>query len=113
MHLMLYWSERSNFNNTYSITMKKIHIIVSDLGELGSYGSRFREICMGHNNYTGHRRENRKKNTPIQGPVLKNDKILYFKRYPFNAITQILAEEIINSLTIKASCDPILIDPAI
>ena len=35
---------------------------------------------------------------------MKNEKHFHYKIYPFNVIPQILADKIINNLTIRASC---------
>ena len=66
--------ERNKFYNTNSITKYEINIIRSSFGEARSYGSRFWSICLGNNAYTDPRRDNKENVTPIQGPVLKNDK---------------------------------------
>ena len=74
MHLMLSWWERNEFYNTYYIKNNEIHIIRGDFGYSGSYGSRFWERCTGHNKYTISRIDNSVNFTPIQRPVLKNEK---------------------------------------
>ena len=110
---MLSWWYRNKFYNTYYITKDEIHIIISDFGEYGSCGSIVCEICLGKNTYTGPRTINMENSTPIQVPVLKNYKTFYYKRYYFNIIPQIFTGEIINYITIKASCGPRIIDPGI
>ena len=51
--------------------------------------------------------------TPIQGPLLKNDKNFHHKRDSFHVIPHILSEKVINNITIKASYDIRIIDPNI
>ena len=98
------------FYNNYYISNDEIHIIKSAFGDSGSYGSRFRVIFLVNNTYTRPRRCKRDNVTPIRGPVLKNCKKIHNERYSFNLIPPILAEKIINNLTIKASCAPRIID---
>ena len=50
--------------------------------------------------------------TPVQGPALKNERNVQYKRYYLNFITQILAKRINNYTTIKDSCATRIIDPA-
>ena len=70
-------------------------------------------ICNDRNNYTGTRRGNRETVTPIKGSVMKNKKHFHYKIYSFNVIPQIWADKIIINLTIRASCAPRIIYPAI
>ena len=65
----------------------------------------FREIFLEHSTYIGNRRGKIDNITPIQAPVLKNDINFHFKRYSSNVIPQILAEKIIDDLTINYSID--------
>ena len=51
--------------------------------------------------------------TLTQVPVLKNDINIHKKKDPFNVIPQVLAEKIINNLTIRSSIASRTIDPAI
>ena len=101
------------FYNKYSISKYEIHIIIITFGNSISYGSIFQARCMGNNTYKGLRRGKRSDFTPIQRPVLKNDKNLHYKRYSFNNIPQILAEKIMNKLTIKDYFDSRIVDTAI
>ena len=86
----------------------------SACGKSGRIGleqvSRFWARFIGHNTYTGPIRGNRAKFHPIQGSVLKKNKYFHDKRYSFSVIYQIFAEKIINNITIKASCDPRIVD---
>ena len=74
------------FYNNDSISKYDIYIIRSAFGESGSYGSRFRPRHLGHNTYKLPRRGKKDNVTPIQGPVLKNDKHFYYKRCSLNFI---------------------------
>ena len=49
----------------------------------------------------------------VQGSVMKNKKHFHYKIYSFNVIPQIWADKIIINLTIRASCAPRIIYPAI
>ena len=51
--------------------------------------------------------------TPVKGTVHKNDTNLYYKIDSFNVITQILAEEINNNVTIEDYFYPRRIYPTI
>ena len=58
---------------TFQITKDEMYIIISAFGDSGSYGTKFSEICLGHNLCTGPRRITMPNFTPIQGPVLINE----------------------------------------
>ena len=99
--LMLSWWWSNMIYNTYYISKDGIHIIRNNFGNFWSYGSRFLAIWLGHNTYTYPSRVKRVYFTPIQEHLLKNDINFYYKRDLFYFIPQILAEKIINNITIK------------
>ena len=59
------------------------------------------EKSLEHNTNTVPRRVKRDSVTPIQGPILKNNIKFHYKIDSFNIIPQILAEKIIDYLTIN------------
>ena len=68
---------------------------------------------MGHNVHTIHKGIKRDNITTLQGPILNDDKQIHYKINPFNGITQILAEKILNDITIKSYYYPRITDPYI
>ena len=68
---------------------------------------------IGHNMHTIHRGSKIDNITILQVPILNNDKQIYYKINSFNDINQILADKIINDLTIKSYYSPRIIDPYI
>ena len=67
---------------------------------------------MGQNTYIGLRRSKRANVIPIQGPVLKDEKMPFQKRF-LQCISPYIGWENIYNLTIKAYFDPRIIDPVI
>ena len=67
---------------------------------------------MVHKTFTGYRICQRDSFTPLQVPVPNNNRKQY-KTYELNFIPQILAEKIINIITIKDYYAPGIIGPAV
>ena len=78
-----------------------MNIIINDSGNQGYYGSRCQAICIVHSNHTSPRGTKRVNFNPIKGPVLNNDMNLHLKRDSLNLVPQVLAEKIINVITIN------------
>ena len=87
-------------------------MIRTTFGNSGYYGSRFWAMFLVNNTYAGTMRGKSDNVTPIQVPVLKNDKFSLQRRL-FNFFPKISAENIFNNITIKANIYHSIINPAI
>ena len=74
IHLILSWWQRNILYHPYSISKNEINIIRSVFGQSVSYDSIFLAIFLVCNMYTVHRKGKIYSVTPIQGPVLKDNK---------------------------------------
>ena len=87
--------------------------MTSAYGSSGSLGSLVMYKYIGHNPYTGRRRNLHSKLTPIHGPAYKCDVNYLYPRSHFSRLQQVVAKEIIYNLPQKVSYDSKRIDPVI
>ena len=73
LNFMLSWWDMNIIHTDDSISKDKRHIISTDFGQKGSYGSMFQARCTGYNTYTCPRKFIRYNITSIQLLLLKNN----------------------------------------
>ena len=68
--------------------MNGVEMMNSTFGSSGSFGSRVRSTCFGHNKYRGIRRNFHSKPTPIHEPVHKYELNLSYSIRKFSTLPQ-------------------------
>ena len=82
-------------------------------GSSGSFVLRARSKYIGHNTYTGRRRNFHSKPTPIHVPVHKSDSNYSYSIIHFSCLPQAVSKEPINNLSQIVSYVYMVIDPVI
>ena len=95
--------------NDKQTQISDIEIMAGAFVSYGYFGSRVRSKFIGHNKYTGKRRNLRSKPTPIHGPVHKSESDISYSRIHFSRLPQAGSKILINILSHKVSYASIMV----
>ena len=88
----------SYFNNE-QIKISDVEIMNAAFGSLGSFRSRFRSKCIGHNNYIDINIKYHSKPTPIHVPVHKSELIFLYSIRKFSWLPRAVSKGLIIFLS--------------